>query len=267
MASGQGNCEEFEQGMGTHFAVLITFRRKKISATPRREEETLRAADKGVSTLIEPEELIGGAGNPDAHSFSDRPDGMADFAQPERAGSAKVEAIVAAVDLEGGGEASGPACEIENSSGLAMALHEFDAFERLEGADKDRGGDSGGLADDIEHEVRAVIEKDVGVAGREIHRANARSWPAEVMSGRIARRIGLCFHDATAEAARREIVHDDFPDEEASELDGVMRKFGASHAPNKEFVRRGFHSGASRGHGKPRQRERIFCRSSDETRS
>lgn len=80
MASGQGNCEKFEQGMGTHFAVLITFPRKKISATPRREEETLRAADEGVSSLIEPEELIGGAGNPDAHSFSDGPDGMADFA-------------------------------------------------------------------------------------------------------------------------------------------------------------------------------------------
>ena len=38
---------------------------------------------------------------------------MTGFAQPERARATKVQAIVAAIDLEGGGEASGPAGEIE----------------------------------------------------------------------------------------------------------------------------------------------------------
>src|SRR5437870_1306370 len=37
---------------------------------------------------------------------------MAGFAQPERAGSAKVEAVVAAIDLKSCGEASGTAGEI-----------------------------------------------------------------------------------------------------------------------------------------------------------
>jgi hypothetical protein len=232
-----------------------------------REEETPRATNEWVSTFIEAEELIRGAGDADADGFSDGPHGMADFAEPEWAASAKVEAVVMAMDLKGGGEASRPAREIENSSGLAVALHELDAFERLEGADEDRGGDSCGLADDIEHEVRAVIEKNVGVAWGEIHRSNARSWPAVVMSGGIARRIGLCFHNAAAQSARREIVHDSFPYEEASELNSVRRKLGAAQAANKEFLRRGFHCGANRGHGIPSQRDSSFCMSSDETRS
>jgi len=135
--------------------------------------------------------------------FSDWPDGMAGFAQPERAGSAKVEPVVAAVDLKSGRKPSGAACEIEKSSGLAVALHELDAIEGFERADENRRGDSCGLAHDIQHEVRAVIEKNVGVSWSEIHRANARSGAAEMMSRGIARRVGFRFHDPAAQAARR----------------------------------------------------------------
>ena len=67
--------------------------------------------------------LIGGASNADTDGSSDWPDGMAGFAQPERPGGAKVEAVVATVDLKSGGEAPGTAGEIEKSRGLAVALH------------------------------------------------------------------------------------------------------------------------------------------------
>jgi len=110
--------------------------------------------------------MIGGARNADADGFSDWRERMAGFAQPERTGSAEVEAVVAAVDLKSGGEASGAAGKVEKPSGLAVALHKLDAFQRFEGADEDRSGGSGRLAHDIEHEVRAVVEKNVGVAGR-----------------------------------------------------------------------------------------------------
>jgi hypothetical protein len=64
------------------------------------------------------------------------------------------------------------------------------------------------------------------------------------MSGRIAGRIGFRFHDASAEAAGREIVNDDSPDEEASEIDCVRWKLGATQAANSEFRRRGSRSRA-----------------------
>src|SRR5882762_2792335 len=120
---------------------------------------------------------------------------MAGFAQPERAGSAEVEAVVATVDLKSGSEAPGAAGEIEEPGGLAMALHELDAFERFEGTDEDCGGDS----------------------------------------GRLAGRIGLRFHNAAAEAARGEIVDDNSSDEEASEIDGVRWKLSAAEAADGEF--------------------------------
>jgi len=174
---------------------------------------------------------------------------------------------MATVDLKSGSEAPGAAGEIEESSGLAMALHELDAFERFEGADEDSGGDSGTLAHDIQHEVRAIVEKDVGVAGGEVHRADARSRAAEMMSRGIAGRIGFRFHNTAAEAARGEIVDDNSSDEEASESDGARWKLSAAEAADREFRWRGFQSGASGGHGMPNQWDSSFSRSSEETRS
>ena len=188
--------------------------------------------------------MIGGTGNADADGFSDGANGMAGFTQPEGAGGAKVEAVVAAIDSKSGGEASGAAGEIEKPSGLAVALHELETLKRFEGADEDRGGGFLRFAHDVEHEVRAIIEKNVGVAMGEIHRTNARSRAAEVMSGGIAGRIGFRFHDAAAEASRGEIVDDDSSDKEASETDSVGGKVGAAETANGEFGRRGFQSRA-----------------------
>src|SRR5690348_14899223 len=60
-----------------------------------------------------------------------------------------------------------------------------------------------------------------------------------MMSCGIAR--GICFrlHDAATDASGGEIVHDDFADQETSELDGVFWKLGAANPANGEF-RAGF---------------------------
>ena len=116
-----------------------------------------------------------------------------------------------------------------------MALHELEAFERFESADEDCGRDSGRLAHNVEHEVRAIVEKNVGVAGGEVHRTNARSRASEMMSRGIAGRIGFRFHNAAAEASRGEIVDDDPSDKETSEIDGVRWKFSAAKAADREF--------------------------------
>ena len=158
---------------------------------------------------------------------------MVAFAKPKRALRAEVSAVVAAPDLECGSKAPRAAREIEKPVALAVALHKLDALERFERSDENGRGDSGALAHDIEHEVRAIIEKNIGVARGEIHRANTRSRAAKVMSGGVARRIGFRFHDAPAEAAPGEIVDDNFPDEEACQLDSTSRKLRATKTANR----------------------------------
>jgi len=88
-----------------------------------------------------------------------------------------------------------------------------------------------------------------------------------MMSSGIAGRIGFRFHDASAEAAGREIVNDDSPDEEASEIDCVRWKLGAAKAASIDSCRRGFRDRARRGHRMQSHRDSSFCRSSEETRS
>jgi hypothetical protein len=160
---------------------------------------------------------------------------MTGFAKPELAGGAEVAAVVAAVDFESGGEAPGAAGEIEKPNGLAVALHECDALKWFDSADEDSGSDTCMLTNYIEHEVRAIVEENVGVARGEVHRANPWSWAAEMMSGRIAGRISFRLHDAAAQAPSRETVDDDFSDEESCELDGIRRKVGASETSNPKF--------------------------------
>jgi hypothetical protein len=62
------------------------------------------------------------------------------------------------------------------------------------------------------------------------------------MSGGIAWWIGFRFHDAAAKAARREIVDDDFSNEEARELYGLSGKLEAAETANNEFLGGGFQS-------------------------
>ena len=109
----------------------------------------LGAADIGIGTFVEAKELIGRARYSDADGFADGSGGKAGNAEPKRAAAAKIDAIMAAVNLQSCGEAAGAAGEIEEASGIAMLLHELDALERFEGANEDRRSCAGRLADDV----------------------------------------------------------------------------------------------------------------------
>jgi len=204
------------------------FLRATISCGSGMRGQAPRAADEGITAFVKTQELIGSASDTDADSFSDCLGGVVAFREPKRALSAEIKTVVTSVDLKSGRKASRAAGEIEEPSGLAVLLHELDALEGFERSDKDSGGDSGALAHDIKHEMRAIIEENVGMAGSKIHRANAWSRAAEVMSGGIARRIGLRFHDAATQAAGGEIVNDNFSNEAARQLDGISRKLCAT---------------------------------------
>lgn len=198
-------------------------------------KKPLGAADERIAALKKAKELVGSARDADAHAFACGADGMVDFTEPEFLVRAKVDAIVAAVDLQRLRQTSRAAREIAEFRGFAMALHDFDAVERLERANENGGGGFGRFTHDVEHEVVAVIEKNVDMAGREIHRADARRWPAKMVSSRIARRIRLGLNDAATDTADREIVHDHFANQEARELNGVFREFGAPNPANRDL--------------------------------
>jgi len=162
------------------------------------KEKAFGAANERIATLIEAQKFIGGMGDTDADGFSNRPSEVAGFTEPERPSSAHVEAVVAAVDLKSGSESSRAAGEVEKPNGLAVLLHEGDAVQRFDGANEDGGGGARRFAHDIEHEVCTVVEENIDVAGSEIHRTNPRSWAAEMVTCRIAGRVGFRLHDTAA---------------------------------------------------------------------
>ena len=156
---------------------------------------------------------------------------------------------MAAVDLQGLREPSRAAREIEKARGLAMPLHELDALEGFERTDQDGRGHTLGFADNVQHEVRAVVEENVDVAGRQMHGTDTRSRAAKMMPCGIARRISLGFHNAAAYAASGQVVDHHFANQETRELDGTGRKFRAEQPANGN-CRRGFLDGDKRrGHG------------------
>jgi hypothetical protein len=128
---------------------------------------------------------------------------------------------------------------------LAMLLHLGNALEGFEGADEDTAADSGDFGGDVEHEVVAVAEIDVGVAAAQEHGAIARGGSAKVVGGGIALRISLGFYDAAAEAGAGEFADYDFADQEAGEGHGVGGEFSAAEAADgrERFPERPVRSG------------------------
>lgn len=198
-------------------------------------KEALRSADEGIAAFKEAKEFIGGAGDADAHAFADGTNSMINFTEPECFVFAEIHAVMAAIDLQGLREAPRAAREVQELSGFAVALHDFDSLERLERANQDGRGGFGRLAYDVEHEVRAIVEENVDVAGSEIHGFDARRGAAEMVAGGIAGRVGFGFDDAAADATGGKLVDDDFADEETRKLDGVRGKLGAADVSNGDF--------------------------------
>ncbi len=109
-----------------------------------------------------------------------------------------------------------------------------EAFERLKRAEQDAAADVRRFRGDIEHEMIAVGEVDVGMAAAEKHGAIARGWSAKVMRGGIARGIGFGFDDAAGESAGGELADYYFADEEAGEVDGAGGQLAAAEAANQD---------------------------------
>lgn len=130
--------------------------------------------------------------------------------KPEGAGSAQVGAVERAVNAHGGRESTGAPGQIEQARGIAVRLHVANALERLKRPDKDATPDTFDFRTHIEHEVIAITKVDVGMAAAKEHGAISRRWPAKMVSGRVALRIGLGFNDPAAQASSRQFAHHNF---------------------------------------------------------
>ncbi len=221
------------------------------------------AADERTPSFKKTKQFAGRAGDADAHAFADGAPGIVDFAKPEFFILAEIDAIMAAIDLQRLREAAWAAREIQKPSGFAVALHDLDSFKRLQRANQNGGGGFRGLAHYIEHEVSAIIEKNVDVAGSQIHGANTRRRSTKMMSGGIARRISFGLHDAPADASGGQIVNHYFADQESCELDGVFRELGTLNPANGNFRPRLFgaficDNAGDEGMRSPFQLDRIF---------
>jgi hypothetical protein len=142
-----------------------------------------------------------------------------DFAEPQWAGGAEVDAIDPAVDVQSLGQTARAASEVVEFVGAAAALHFGDAFERFECANQDAATYSGRFGAYIEHEVVAIGEVDVGVAGAQEHGRCARSRTAVVVGGRITWWVGFGLYNAAGHSEAGEVANDDLTDEVSRELD------------------------------------------------
>src|SRR5258708_15519214 len=159
-----------------------------------------------------------------------------DGAKPERTRSAKVQAVIAAIDPQRRSEPSGATRKVQQPCRLAMTLHGGHAVERFERANQHAASYVSPFAAHIQHEVIAIGEVDVAVAMAEEERTIAASRAAVVVARRITRGIGLGLDDAAAEAARGKVMDDDFADKKTSEPDRVRGKFRKVQAANGDFL-------------------------------
>ena len=234
-------------------------------------QKVLRAAHEQVATLVKAKRKFGRAGDADSNGLADGLDGQVCHAEPERSRGTKVDAVEAAVDAKGGGEAAGATGQVKEVRCFAMALHLSDAFKRLHSAYENGGSRALRFADDVQHEMRAIVEENISMAGSKVHRTDSRRWTAEVVTRGIAGRVGFHLDDAPAETSRGKIVHNNFANQEARELGSCFRKFITFQTAQREFFDGTVHRKLSYLPGAglfwPSDGDRMRRRSSGETRS
>ena len=218
--------------------------------------EFFGAADVGIAAFVEAQEAMGVARDADANAFADCAGFARGYGQPKRAGGAQVQAILAEIHLKCLGQTAGALADIREAR--RGGGHGFDAFERLDGAQKNSGADTGRFAGDIQQERRAVGEIDVRVPSLQKERLIAARLADEGMSGGVADRIGFGFHDAPAEPYGANVMDQNFADQVARQLDGIGRELGAAETAQpgvRSFLMRELHDfsftarcGMSRAH-------------------
>jgi len=204
------------------------------------------AADEGVVAFVETKVAVGRArdanADADAEQFSQRGGAgsrwgrRCELAEPERTACAQIDAIEAAIDFKGFGQTPRPAREVAKPEGTAAALHVLYPLEGLQGTDQDATACTGPFSGDVEHEVVAVSEIDVGETAVKKHGAIAGSLAAKMVRRGVLGRIAFGFDDSSAQPTLGKLANDHFADEKSCHGDGINRKFGAMQSAHRQLI-------------------------------
>ena len=209
-----------------------------MSRKPLSGMEGLGSTDVRAAALVEAQEAVSSAGDSDARTLAQEQaercgvaggaPGSSANGKPERAGGAQIDTVEGAVDLQRGGQPTRTARKVQEAGSVPMLFHPRDTFERLKSADEHAAADSRNFGGDVEHEVIAIAEVNVGMATAQEHGAIARRWTTKVMGGRVTLRVSLGFDNASSQARAVKFPHDDLADQEAGERHGVRGQCSAS---------------------------------------
>ena len=131
----------------------------------------------------------------------------------------------------------GPRAEIVEACSAAAALHLGDAFERLQSTNQDTSAYARHFGTDVEHEVVAVREVDVGAAALQIHHLVSWRRASVVVRGRIFRRVGLCFDDASGHSQSGKVADDELADQISRQRHRADRQLRPAQAPDRCLLR------------------------------
>lgn len=190
------------------------------------------AADEGVACLEEAQGAVHFTGDADAHSCAYARRVTNCGSQPEGAIGTEIDTVQALIDVQRSGEASRPSGEICEFVSVTEALHEADAFERLDGAQEHSSTNAGFFGGNVEHVGRSVDEIDVSKSPAQKKRLVSGGLSAEGVAAAIARRVSLNLDNAAAHPGSPGLTHNGFPDEITGEFGGITWQVGARKAPD-----------------------------------
>jgi hypothetical protein len=187
------------------------------------------------------------AGDPDAladakavnvfSDWSERPVARRiEFAQPKRPSSTQIDAVETPVNLQCQRQPAGPPGQIQKPGGLAVHPHLIEAFERLQRADEHSASYVWRLGSDIQHEMIAVGEVDVGMAAAQEHGANPRGRPPKMMRSGIPRRISFGFDDSADQPPGGQLSHHYLADKEARQRHRPDGQLGPAETANQDVT-------------------------------
>jgi hypothetical protein len=129
--------------------------------------QAVRPAHERIAALVETQRAMSFLGDADAYAYTDSPRWTRGCSEPKLARTAEVNSIKLSRDPKCFGETSWPARKVNHALRVAMALHSFDAFERLDSSKQHAFSDAFALAGNVEHVMIAVHKIDVRVSAFE----------------------------------------------------------------------------------------------------
>ena len=228
--------------------LLADLNRRKRSLINDLRVEASWPTNKRAVALVEAQVLVGGLSNADADADAEGAvcgarggaitgGGRLERPQPQGAWSAEVEAVQAAVDFQRLGKPAWATCQVAYPQDIPATLHMFHAFQGLKSTDENTAARAREFGGDIQHEVIAIAEVDIGVAAAQEHRPIAGRLAAKMVRCRVLWGISLGLHDAPTESCCWQFSDDNLAHKKLRQRDGIGGEFSPAEEADSKFDR------------------------------